>query len=212
MNETRMVMFEDHPLTLERRDGAWWASGDEVASALGYEDKRSVADLYRRHKREFLSCETTTIDVVENGGRLPPRRGNRRSVRIYSLRGLDLLAMFARTSVAVRFRRWVLDTLEALRAVPADRLAALESTLAALLEERKADRELIRQLGAISVASIGHAGKMLSTFARSPEAKAYRDARIREGRDAKALAAKNRILPLIDGNGANGNGKAGGAS
>lgn len=37
-------------------------------------------------------------------------------VRIFSLRGCHLLAMFARTPVAKAFRRWVLDVLDALNA------------------------------------------------------------------------------------------------
>ena len=35
-----------------------------------------------------------------------------REVRIFSLRGAQLLAIFARTPPAKRFRRWVLDVLE----------------------------------------------------------------------------------------------------
>ena len=48
------------------------------------------------------------VDVPEMGttGKLLTK------VRIFSLRGCHLLAMFARTPVAKAFRRWVLDVIE----------------------------------------------------------------------------------------------------
>jgi hypothetical protein len=101
--------------------------------------------------------------------------------------------------------RYRVMTRESIREqIPADRLASLEAALATLLEDRKADRKLIEQLGALAATSIGHAGKMLSTFARSPEAKAYRDARIQEGKDRRAIERANRILPLLDNTNGNG--------
>lgn len=41
-----------------------------------------------------------------------PTKGGIQQVRIFSLRGAHLLAMFARTKVAKEFRHWVLDVLE----------------------------------------------------------------------------------------------------
>jgi prophage antirepressor-like protein len=51
-----------------------------------------------------LVVESTTNGINESQCRL--------KVRIFSLRGAHLNAMFARTSVAKEFRRWVLDVLD----------------------------------------------------------------------------------------------------
>ena len=39
-------------------------------------------------------------------------KGQTREVRIFSLRGAHLIAMFARTAIAKQFRKWVLDVLD----------------------------------------------------------------------------------------------------
>ncbi|MFN2858042.1 P22AR C-terminal domain-containing protein, partial [Escherichia coli] len=39
-------------------------------------------------------------------------RNLKKKVRVFSLRGAHLIAMFARTPVAKEFRRWVLDILD----------------------------------------------------------------------------------------------------
>ena len=39
-------------------------------------------------------------------------QGQKRKVRVFSLRGCHLLAMFSKTPVAKEFRRWVLDLIE----------------------------------------------------------------------------------------------------
>lgn len=200
MNEIKRFEFEGKPLEFRQSNGEWWATAEEAATLLGHKSARAVLNLYNRNKAKFRDGESRVIDVIT-------RDGKPHATRVFSPRGIARLCMLGRTAVSFRLHDWmVYDVMETLRTggsiIPADRLASLEAALATLLEDRKADRKLIEQLGALAAASIGHAGKMLSTFARSPEAKAYRDARIREGKDRKALEEKNRIHPLFDGDGA----------
>ena len=87
------------------RDGQPWFRSGEIARALDYKDESSIRRLYDRNAEEFTEKMTQVIEIVETVN-LTVR------VRIFSLRGCHLLAMFARTPVAKEFRRWVLDVLE----------------------------------------------------------------------------------------------------
>ncbi len=75
----------------------------ELALALGYKQADSVTRIFNRNSEEFTLCMS---QVIEN-----PRTVNL-TVRIFSLRGAHLVAMFARTPVAKDFRKWVLDVIE----------------------------------------------------------------------------------------------------
>ncbi|MDG4551969.1 MAG: Bro-N domain-containing protein [Candidatus Contendobacter sp.] len=66
--------------------------------------EKALKRLYERHVDEFTDRMTALVELNTAGGR--------QQVRIFSLRGCHLLAMFARTPVAVEFRRWVLDVLD----------------------------------------------------------------------------------------------------
>lgn len=65
---------------------------------------RQVQKLFQRHADEFTPGMTALVELVTAGGK--------QMVRVFSLRGAHLLAMFARTQVAKEFRRWVLDILD----------------------------------------------------------------------------------------------------
>ena len=84
-----------------------WIRATELARALGYKREDQVAKIYRNNADEFTPDMTQVIEIVENAEMAFPVK-----VRIFSLRGCHLLAMFARTPVAKEFRRWVLDVLE----------------------------------------------------------------------------------------------------
>lgn len=90
-------------------DGQIWLSSSDLAKALGYADVRSIANIYNRNKEEFTSGMTTVIKLITNG-----INGSERELetRIFSLRGCHLIAMFARTTFAKEFRKWVLDILD----------------------------------------------------------------------------------------------------
>lgn len=88
--------------------GVWLTSAD-VAKALGYKSTKSISNLFSQYEDEFSQGMTMVIESVTNGINGSSRR---MKVRVFSLRGAHLIAMFARTPVAKEFRRWVLDILD----------------------------------------------------------------------------------------------------
>ncbi|WP_338515727.1 Bro-N domain-containing protein [Erwinia aphidicola] len=88
--------------------GVWLTSAD-VAKALGYKSTKSISNLFAQYEGEFSPGMTMVIESVTNGINGSSRR---MKVRVFSLRGAHLIAMFARTPVAKEFRRWVLDILD----------------------------------------------------------------------------------------------------
>lgn len=84
--------------------GVWFTSAD-LAKALKYSNSRAVTMLYNKYSDEFTGGMAQVIESVTSGN-------YRKKVRIFSLRGAHLIAMFARTAVAKEFRRWVLDILD----------------------------------------------------------------------------------------------------
>ncbi|MDT7485873.1 BRO-N domain-containing protein [Citrobacter koseri] len=89
---------------VENVTGIWLTSAD-VAKALGYKNTKSITNLFNQNADEFSDGMTQVIESVTSGN-------YRKKVRVFSLRGAHLIAMFARTPVAKEFRRWVLDILD----------------------------------------------------------------------------------------------------
>lgn len=89
-------------------NGIWLTSAD-VAKSLGYKSTKSISNLFAQYEDEFSPGMTMVIESVTNGINGSSRR---MKVRVFSLRGAHLIAMFARTPVAKEFRRWVLDVLD----------------------------------------------------------------------------------------------------
>ena len=87
-----------------------WLTAVQIAQALGYSSEKSISNLYRRNADEFSPCMTLVINSMTNGINNSLRENE---VRIFSLRGAHLIAMFSRTERAKEFRRWVLDILDA---------------------------------------------------------------------------------------------------
>lgn len=102
------LMFNDQPIKLIERDGREWASAADIARALGYARADKVARIYDRHRVEFSDSMTMIVETPTLG--VPSNLTTK--VRVFSLRGAHLIAMFARTNRAQEFRRWVLDVLE----------------------------------------------------------------------------------------------------
>lgn len=82
-----------------------WLTSSEIANALQYKSAKSVTNLFNQNSGEFTSGMTQVIESVTSGN-------YRKKVRVFSLRGAHLIAIFARTDVAKEFRRWVLDILD----------------------------------------------------------------------------------------------------
>lgn len=111
MNIVAKSDFNFHGVTLnpvENVTGVWLTSAD-IAKALGYKSTKSISNLFAQYEDEFSQGMTMVIESVTNGINGSTRR---MKVRVFSLRGSHLIAMFARTPVAKEFRRWVLDILD----------------------------------------------------------------------------------------------------
>lgn len=89
---------------VENKQGVWFTSSD-LASALECSNIRAVTMIYNKYADEFSEGMTQVLEVSTSGN-------YRKKVRVFSLRGAHLIAMFARTDVAKEFRRWVLDILD----------------------------------------------------------------------------------------------------
>ncbi|CAM8341640.1 P22AR C-terminal domain-containing protein [Klebsiella pneumoniae] len=111
MNSVQNKELSFHNVTLVPApvaDGIWLTSAD-VAKALGYASSKSVSTIYSRNSDEFTSSMSMVIKMMTNGINNNLRE---KSVRVFSLRGCHLIAMFATTDKAKEFRRWVLDILD----------------------------------------------------------------------------------------------------
>lgn len=89
--------------------GKPWLTAAEIAQALGYAREDSIGRIYERRKDEFTPGMTLTAKLAVKGF---GSGESEKDVRIFSLRGAHLVAMFARTERAAEFRRWVLDVLD----------------------------------------------------------------------------------------------------
>lgn len=111
MNIVAKTDFDFHGIQLkpvEQMNDIWLTSSD-IAKALGYASSKSVSTIYSRNADEFTAGMSMVIKMKTNGINNNLRE---KSVRVFSLRGCHLIAMFATTSVAKEFRRWVLDILD----------------------------------------------------------------------------------------------------
>lgn len=94
-----------HPVS---HNGEIWLTSSELAAALGYKKSDAVTQIFSRYHDEFTGNMSTTLkmSVVRKTGVVDI------PVRVFSLRGAHLIAMFASTPKAKEFRRWVLDILD----------------------------------------------------------------------------------------------------
>ncbi|WII95977.1 hypothetical protein LU276_03955 [Moraxella haemolytica] len=99
----KALTFQNITLTPVKVDNQIWLTSAELAKALGYSRADNITNIYNRNADEFRSDTTALIDN--------PKMKNAK-IRIFSLRGCHLIAMFARTKVAKEFRQWVLDILD----------------------------------------------------------------------------------------------------
>ena len=104
MTHAMALSFSDVRFDVVDRNDQPWLKSVQLAQALGYKDESSVRKIYERNSDEFTDSMTWKVNLAV--------KGQERAVRIFSLRGAHLIAMFARTKVAKEFRRWVLDILD----------------------------------------------------------------------------------------------------
>lgn len=99
------LTFQNTTLSVINQQNQTWLSAREIGTALGYRNPLGdIVKLFDRNADEFTAEMTALIEM--------PTAGGIQKVRIFSLRGAHLIAMFARTKVAKDFRKWVLDILD----------------------------------------------------------------------------------------------------
>ncbi|END7346964.1 hypothetical protein ABMT96_002394 [Escherichia coli] len=103
------LVFKSHVLETIEHDGKQWFTAATLASALEYSRGDKITQIYNRNSDEFTPCMSINLKMRFNGINNSLRE---KDVRIFSLRGAHLVAMFATTPVAKEFRRWVLDILD----------------------------------------------------------------------------------------------------
>ena len=113
------LSFNEVNFSPVEQNGQIWLTAPELASALGYSKSDAVGQVYERNKDEFNSSMTTTItvklnDSVETLNLSVPKKSKNltKTIRIFSLRGAHLIAIFSKTAIAKQFRKWVLDVLD----------------------------------------------------------------------------------------------------
>lgn len=98
------LTFNNTSLSVINKNNQSFLTAIDLCLALEYSRTSDIMRIYDRNADEFTPEMTALIEMQTNGGK--------QQVRIFSLRGAHLIAMFARTKVAKEFRRWVLDILD----------------------------------------------------------------------------------------------------
>lgn len=106
---TNQLAFRDTQFNVVNHANQIWLTSKELAAALKYSSAKSVTDIYNKNEDEFTDAMSLVVESTTNGINGSKRR---MKVRVFSLRGAHLIAMFARTDIAKEFRRWVLDILD----------------------------------------------------------------------------------------------------
>jgi hypothetical protein len=102
---TSALTFQNTHFDVVEKRNQIWLSASDIAKALGYAHLNSISRVYARNKDEFSNEMTEEVNLTLSGNLT-------KSVRVFSLRGAHLIAMFARTAIAKQFRKWVLDILD----------------------------------------------------------------------------------------------------
>lgn len=98
------LSFNEVNFTPVQQNGQIWLKTSELAEALGYSDQSGVTRIYSRNDDEFTQAMSCSVKLTE--------KGQSREIRVFSLRGAHLIAMFSKTAIAKQFRKWVLDILD----------------------------------------------------------------------------------------------------
>lgn len=99
------LTFQNTTLSVINQHNQTYITASDLGNALEYSHPiQNVTKIYERNADEFTAEMTALIEM--------PTAGGLQKVRIFSLRGAHLIAMFARTKVAKDFRKWVLDILD----------------------------------------------------------------------------------------------------
>lgn len=99
------LTFQNTTLSVINQNNKTFFTATDLGNALEYiQPSIAVMKIYDRNADEFTAEMTALVEMQTAGGI--------QKVRIFSLRGAHLIAMFARTKIAKEFRKWVLDILD----------------------------------------------------------------------------------------------------
>ena len=98
------LTFQNTTLSVINKNNQTFLTAIELGKALQYAHSDNVLRIYDRNADEFTAEMTALVEM--------PTAGGLQKVRIFSLRGAHLIAMFSRTKIAKEFRKWVLDVLD----------------------------------------------------------------------------------------------------
>ena len=99
------LTFQNTNLSVINQNNQTFLTASDLGLALEYASPlQAVLKIYDRNADEFTAEMTALVEM--------PTAGGIQKVRIFSLRGAHLIAMFARTKIAKEFRKWVLDVLD----------------------------------------------------------------------------------------------------
>ena len=99
------LTFQNTNLSVINQNNQTFLTANDLGLALEYASPlQAVLKIYDRNADEFTAEMTALVEMKTAGGI--------QKVRIFSLRGAHLIAMFARTKIAKEFRKWVLDILD----------------------------------------------------------------------------------------------------
>ncbi|MDP0172002.1 Bro-N domain-containing protein [Glaesserella parasuis] len=127
------LTFQNTTLSVINKNNHSFLTSNDLGTALGYSKPlQSVTNLYNSNADEFTAEMTALIELQTAGGK--------QQVRVFSLRGAHLIAMFARTKVAKDFRKWVLDILDREISENEQQIAPLEPKPDVVLPHEKAEQ------------------------------------------------------------------------
>ena len=126
------LMFHSTAVQSFNHNNQIWITSTELSKLLKYSDSKSVTKIYSRNSDEFTNKMTMVVKLTTNGINNSLRE---KSVRIFSLRGAHLIAMFANTEVAKEVRKWLLDL--------ADKEMGVSETIS--LEQQQAIQQAVNE-------------------------------------------------------------------
>lgn len=102
------LSFNEVNFTSVQQNSQIQLTATELAKALGYAKSDAVTQVYERNRDEFNLSMTLTLNLSVS----KKSKNLTKTIRIFSLRGCHLIAMFSKTDIAKQFRKWVLDILD----------------------------------------------------------------------------------------------------
>jgi prophage antirepressor-like protein len=97
--------YKGNRIDARAMEGQLWLKAGQIVQPLGFASVDSVLKIVQRYPEEFGPEESRIIPLPTPSSGLQPTRA-------FSLRGVRLLCLLARTEPARAFRRWILDLLE----------------------------------------------------------------------------------------------------